>query len=94
LQIVKINYKYFPSNTHNNNRLVVFNYIFLNELKMNWAVNHYHLIYGDYLDLLNVVMKCTCTKNCRKSESSLSFSYENTMTEGANMRPVKACAPR
>jgi len=33
-------------------------------------------------------------KICRKSESILSFSYENTITEGANMRPVKACAPR
>jgi len=29
-------------------------------------------------------------KICRKSESSLSFSYENTVTEGANLRPVKA----
>jgi len=27
---------------------------------------------------------------CRKSESSLSFTYENTVTEGTNLRPVKA----
>jgi len=38
-------------------------------------------------------MKCNCKKNCRNSESILSFSYENTIIEGANMRPVKACAP-
>jgi len=25
------------------------------------------------------------TKICRKSESSLSFSYENTVTEGTNL---------
>jgi len=30
------------------------------------------------------------TKICRKSESNLSFSYENTVTEGTNMRPIKA----
>jgi len=30
------------------------------------------------------------TKICRKSESSLSFSYENTITEGTNLRPIKA----
>ena len=29
------------------------------------------------------------TKICRKSESSLSFNYENTDTEGTNMRPIK-----
>jgi len=29
-----------------------------------------------------------------KSESILSFSYENTITEGANMRPVKTYAAR
>jgi len=34
------------------------------------------------------------TKICRKSESSLWFSYENTVTEGTNLRPVEACAPR
>jgi len=28
-----------------------------------------------------------------KAESILSFSYQNIIT-GANMRPVKACAPR
>jgi len=39
-------------------------------------------------------MKCKCKKNCRKSESILSFSYQNIITEGANMRPVKAPAPR
>jgi len=39
-------------------------------------------------------MKCKCKKNCNKSESILSFSYENIITEGANMRPVKARAPR
>jgi len=27
---------------------------------------------------------------CRKYESCLSFSYENTATEGANLRPVTA----
>jgi len=31
--------------------------------------------------------------NCRKSESNLPFSYENIITEGTNMSPVKACAP-
>jgi len=39
-------------------------------------------------------MKCKCKKICRKSESILSFSYDNVITEGANMRPVKACAPQ
>jgi len=39
---------------------------------------------------MDVVMKCKCKRNCRKSESSLSFSYENIITEGANMTPVKA----
>jgi len=33
-------------------------------------------------------------KNFRKSESILSFIYENIITEGANMRQVKACATR
>jgi len=33
-------------------------------------------------------------KNYRKSESIVSFSYQNIIAEGANMRPVKACAPR
>jgi len=28
-----------------------------------------------------------------KSESILSFNYDKIITEGANMRPVKACAP-
>jgi len=27
---------------------------------------------------------------CRKSKSSLSFGYENTVTEGTNLRPIKA----
>jgi len=39
-------------------------------------------------------MKCQCKKNCRKAESILSFSYQNIITEEANMRPVKACAQR
>jgi len=39
-------------------------------------------------------MKCKCKKNCWKAESILSFSYENIITEGANMRAVKVCAPR
>jgi len=30
------------------------------------------------------------TKFCRMSESSLLFSYENTVTERTNLRPVKA----
>ena len=29
-------------------------------------------------------------KICRKSESSLSFNYENAVTEGTNIKPVKA----
>jgi len=29
-------------------------------------------------------------KICRKSESSLSFSYENAVAEGTNLRLVKA----
>jgi len=33
-------------------------------------------------------------KNCRKSESIVLFSYKNIITEGANMRPVEACAPQ
>jgi len=33
-------------------------------------------------------------KICRKAESILSFSYQNIITEAANMRPVKACASR
>jgi len=36
-------------------------------------------------------MKCKCKKICRKSESSLSFSYQNTVTEGTNLRLIKAC---
>jgi len=39
-------------------------------------------------------MKCKCKKNRSISESILSFSYQNIITEGANMRPVKACGPR
>jgi len=39
-------------------------------------------------------MKCKCKKNCRKPESILSFSCQNIITEGANMRPVKACVLR
>jgi len=39
-------------------------------------------------------MKCKCKQNCRKAESILSFSYQNIITEGANKRQVKACAPR
>jgi len=39
-------------------------------------------------------MKCKCKKICRNSESVLSFSYENIITEGANMSPVKAYVPR
>jgi len=39
-------------------------------------------------------MKYKCKKFCTKSDSILSFSYENTITEKANMRPVKACASR
>ena len=31
----------------------------------------------------------TLTKICRKSESNLAFSYETTVTEAANLRPVK-----
>jgi len=38
-------------------------------------------------------MKCKCKRYCRKAGSILSFSYENIITEGAYMRPVKACAP-
>jgi len=34
------------------------------------------------------------TKICKKLESSLSFSYENTVTEGTNLRPVLSSAPR
>jgi len=30
----------------------------------------------------------------KKSESILAFSYQSIRTEGENMRPVKACAPR
>jgi len=30
------------------------------------------------------------TKTCRKSESGLSYSYENTVAEGTNLRPIKA----
>jgi len=33
------------------------------------------------------------TKTCRKSESSLAFSYENTVTEGTNLRPIKEVPP-
>jgi len=29
------------------------------------------------------------TKFCRKSESSLSFSHENIVTEGVNRKPIK-----
>jgi len=50
LQMVQINYKYFLANTHN--RLVVSNEKLLNEFnKMNWVVNHCHLIDGDYLEM-------------------------------------------
>jgi len=30
------------------------------------------------------------TKNCRKSESSLSLHFENTVTEETNLRPIIA----
>jgi len=30
------------------------------------------------------------TKIWRKSKSNLSFSYENTVTKGTNLRPIKA----
>jgi len=30
------------------------------------------------------------TEICRKSESSLSFSYKSTVAEGTNLRPIKA----
>jgi len=33
-------------------------------------------------------------KICKKAESILSFWYQNIITEGANMRQVKAFAPR
>jgi len=33
-------------------------------------------------------MKCKCKKICRKSDAILSFSYQNIVTEGANMRLV------
>jgi len=39
-------------------------------------------------------MKCKCKKNLQEIRINLSFSYENTITERAKMRPVKACAPR
>jgi len=39
-------------------------------------------------------MKCQRKKVCRKAESILSFSYQNIITEEANIRPVKACAQR
>jgi len=29
-------------------------------------------------------------KNCRKIESGVSFSYENTVTAGTNLRLIKA----
>ena len=32
-------------------------------------------------------------KICRKSETSLAFSYENIVTAGTNLRPVKAMRP-
>jgi len=38
-------------------------------------------------------MKCKCQqKNCRASESSLSFSYENTVTEKETWGRSKQCA--
>jgi len=49
-EIVQINYKYFPANTHN--RLVVSNLNFSNQFnKRNWDVNQCHLIDGDYLEM-------------------------------------------
>jgi len=39
-------------------------------------------------------MKFKCKKINRKAESILSFSYQNIITGGPNMRPVKACGPR
>jgi len=45
LQIVQINFMYFPASTHSS--LVVSNQNFLNELnKRNWVINHCHLIQG------------------------------------------------
>jgi len=35
-------------------------------------------------------MHANVYKNGKKPESSLSFSYENTVTKGTNLRPVKA----
>jgi len=34
-------------------------------------------------------MKCKYKKICRKSESILSCSFENTVTEGKGLTPVK-----
>jgi len=39
-------------------------------------------------------MNCKFKKNCRTAESILLLSFQNIITEGANMKPVKACAPR
>jgi len=50
MQIVQMNYKYFPANTHY--RLEVSNQNSWNQLnKKNWVVNHCHLIDDDYLEM-------------------------------------------
>ena len=46
---------------------------------------------------MTIIHRCNemqiLTKICRKSESSLPFSYENTVIVGTNLRPVKAMRP-
>jgi len=52
------------------------------------GLNHCHLIDGDYLERCRNEM-LILTKICKKPESSLSFRYENTVTDVTNLRPVK-----
>jgi len=53
------------------------------------VANQCHLIDGDYLEMS--YCNANVKKICRISES---FSYQKIITDGANMWPVKACAPR
>jgi len=47
------------------------------------------------IDQMTIIQRCCnemqlLTKICKKSEASLLFSYENTVTERTNLRPIKA----
>jgi len=93
LQIVQINYTYFPGNTHNKARSFQLK-TFERAQQKELSRNRKSLSFNWRRLFKDVLMKCECKNICRKAESILSFSYQNIITEGTNMRPVKASAPQ